>query len=437
MNRRASQIHDRVARVSAFGLLLLISFASCTSASDPSDAAVASMSITTAIETDHQTGLLGAQLAKPLQARVLRNGAPVSGVSIVWSTAFGVVQPATSITDASGVASAGWTLGALDSDNALTSAVAIAAIANAPAKATTFAATISGDLTLELLPGSDQQSATVGTSLPNPLRVRARTLGQPRPGLEVRWTGVVDGVVKTSVTNSEGVATMGWTLPGRSDRYTAVASLDAIPRRGLPIVATAVPGAVDHLRVVSGDAQTTPLNSFAFAPLIVAAFDEYANPVSGVPTSWTIESGPGSLQGADAYTGLSGLSTTTVRPTGALGAIRVTATIGSASSTFRLFTTEAEYRVTLWTNSYEFSSAQNGSSSAVDTLPVGSQMVWTLSPFDYDFHTVTFFDDPANLGQFPFPYANPSQVRVRFTKPGVYRYRDEGYGIEGRVDVVP
>jgi plastocyanin len=78
-----------------------------------------------------------------------------------------------------------------------------------------------------------------------------------------------------------------------------------------------------------------------------------------------------------------------------------------------------------------FVSLHNGSTPAIDTVPVGATVAWALSPFDYDDHNVTSVGLPALPGGGGFPYAVQSQVRITFTQPGVYRYRDtfsEGTG---------
>ena len=60
---------------------------------------------------DSQNDTIGARLINPLRVLVMRGGAPVSGVSVTWAPAAGSVTPASSISDATGIAQATWTLG--------------------------------------------------------------------------------------------------------------------------------------------------------------------------------------------------------------------------------------------------------------------------------------------------------------------------------------
>ena len=68
-------------------------------------------------------------------------------------------------------------------------------------------------------------------------------------------------------------------------------------------------------------------------------------------------------------------------------------------------------------------SRENGSSPAVDTIPAGRTIVWTLE-FDYDLHGVAPVGDPTFQGGGDFPYANPSTISVTFSAPGTYHYAD-------------
>lgn len=88
---------------------------------------------------DAQPGVAGEVLAAPLLVRVTRNGAPVPGVSITFSSSTGVVEPATATTSHEGVADARWTLPA---DEALMAAPRVVArfTSGAPADSVVFTA---------------------------------------------------------------------------------------------------------------------------------------------------------------------------------------------------------------------------------------------------------------------------------------------------------
>jgi len=60
---------------------------------------------------DLQTGSPGQPLPSPLRVLVTRNAEPVAGTRVAWSPTTGSLNPASSTTDASGVATTVWTLG--------------------------------------------------------------------------------------------------------------------------------------------------------------------------------------------------------------------------------------------------------------------------------------------------------------------------------------
>ena len=72
---------------------------------------------------------------------------------------------------------------------------------------------------------------------------------------------------------------------------------------------------------------------------------------------------------------------------------------------------------------FAFISSQNHTTSpAVDTIPAGRTMTWTLE-FDYDQHGVASVGQPAFEGG-DFPYTAVPTISVTFTTPGTYHYAD-------------
>lgn len=91
--------------------------------------------------------------------------------------------------------------------------------------------------------------------------------------------------------------------------------------------------------------------------------------------------------------------------------------------------------VLLSTNeNYRFLSPRNGSSPEVDTIPVGGTLTWRLDPFDYDEHRMETSGGTL-VGSGMFPYAEPSEVRVRYLTHGTFEYIDRVYGGRGVVVV--
>lgn len=61
--------------------------------------------------TDEQSGVVGTTLTQALRVTVRADGAPTAGVTVTWQVSGGSIAPASSTTDAAGIATATWTLG--------------------------------------------------------------------------------------------------------------------------------------------------------------------------------------------------------------------------------------------------------------------------------------------------------------------------------------
>ena len=73
--------------------------------------ATAPVTVTVDAATDAQIGVVGAALTQPLRVSVRSDGTPSAGVAVTWAVSGGSIAPASSVTDATGIASATWTLG--------------------------------------------------------------------------------------------------------------------------------------------------------------------------------------------------------------------------------------------------------------------------------------------------------------------------------------
>jgi plastocyanin len=58
---------------------------------------------------DEQVGVAGRPLPEDLRARVTRDGKPVEGVTVYWTTMQGTMNPTEAVTDADGVSASRWT----------------------------------------------------------------------------------------------------------------------------------------------------------------------------------------------------------------------------------------------------------------------------------------------------------------------------------------
>jgi plastocyanin len=58
---------------------------------------------------DRQVGVAGSPLPQDLRARVLRDGRPVVGVTVYWTTMQGTMDPPEAVTDSAGISGSKWT----------------------------------------------------------------------------------------------------------------------------------------------------------------------------------------------------------------------------------------------------------------------------------------------------------------------------------------
>ena len=170
---------------------------------------------------NNQTGPLSELLGTPLAVLVHdAYGNPVPGVNVAWAvvTGSGSLANATTLTDANGIATEGWTLGSVA--GLQTVSATAAGLANAPV---TFSATASGLLGAVSITklGGDNQSGILGLGgilLANPLTVLVTDVnGNPVSGTTVNWivsAGSASLGAASSTTNSSGIATNSVTLLG-------------------------------------------------------------------------------------------------------------------------------------------------------------------------------------------------------------------------------
>jgi hypothetical protein len=187
----------------------------------------------TAVSGDGQSALVGAELADPLVVRVTDGfGNPIPGVDIAWTVdAGGAVSDETTPTGSDGLASVRRTLGpSAGIQHTLASAPGLA---GSPVEFS-HTATAGSATVLEPISG-DGQSALVGTSLADPLVVRAHDAsGNPVAGLAVAWVVGEGGgslAPATSVTGGDGLASTRWTLgaaPGRNSATAVVSGVGTV-----------------------------------------------------------------------------------------------------------------------------------------------------------------------------------------------------------------
>lgn len=223
----------------------------------------------------------------------------------------------------------GWLAAALDSVGA-PATLALTPSTGAVTTAGTYAATVwisgldadnspaSVRVTLRVTGGApadvtindgDGQSAVVGSAVATaPSVLVTDAFGNPVQGVTVAFaiTGGGGSLTAASpVTNASGVARVGsWTLGTTAGANALGATVSGVA----PVTfgATGTPGPVDGLAVSGGDNQSAVAGfEVAVAPSVVA-IDAFGNGVSGVPVTFEVESGGGSITGASAVTAADG-----------------------------------------------------------------------------------------------------------------------------------
>lgn len=182
----------------------------------------------TRVSPDSVSSPAGAPLADSLAVLVRdANGNPVPGAPVVWTVVRGggSVSPATSTTDAAGIARTAWTLGlVLDTTQVVQAAAGMSLTTEFRARATIPMGSV-----IEKVSG-DNQTVFVGDTLPEPLVVRVRTsLGVPLPGVTVTWTRS-DGTLsaQTTVTDANAEAQVRWVAGSTPGTQTATATAEGV-----------------------------------------------------------------------------------------------------------------------------------------------------------------------------------------------------------------
>jgi plastocyanin len=157
--------------------------------------------------TDGQTGVVGTALRLPLRVRVTSEGAAKAGMMVHWHPTAGSMSPATSTTDAQGIAVAVWTLGTVPGSGKVE-----VTVDDAPSPVTFFTALARpGPVAALAVFGDSAVALPVNHASWHPLAVRVEDrYGNGIPGQAVTWTvqqGPVSLVEIDGNSNSDGVST--------------------------------------------------------------------------------------------------------------------------------------------------------------------------------------------------------------------------------------
>jgi plastocyanin len=188
---------------------------------------------------DAQNGTVGQPLATPLQVLVTESGTPSSGNTVTWSTTVpgGSLDPASTSTDANGIASSSWTLGTVSGSQS-----ARAALSGATGSPVTFTATAAPGAAASFSKvGGDGQTGEIGTQLGAAVQAKASDqFGNGVPGVDVTWAVTGGTPSATTVpTDGSGISAVNVILGGTAGPVTITATAGGLTGSPLTFNATA------------------------------------------------------------------------------------------------------------------------------------------------------------------------------------------------------
>jgi adhesin/invasin len=158
----------------------------------------------------------------------------------------------------------------------------------------------------------DNQQATVGTQLPQQLRVRVLDrLGSPIQGMQVHFVMSANGgeiSVFNGLSNADGDVETTWTLGTLAAAHTVTASVNGVEGATAVFGANAAAGPPASLQKVTGDGQMAMVGTLLAALPTVRVVDAHGNAVAGASVAFQVVDGGGSVSGAPPSTNESGLA---------------------------------------------------------------------------------------------------------------------------------
>jgi len=282
-----------------------------------------------------QSSFVGALLPAPFVVRAAdQDGVPVPGVKVNWSVASGggTVSPAETVSDADGIASTTYRLGATLGQQTVQAAIPggqpVTFTANASAAPASQISIVSGD----------DQTGVVRTTLPGALTVKVSdAFGNAKEGITVFFTVLLgNGTLSssTAVSSATGIASVTWTLGPLASTQRVSATIPGVA----PAIfdATALPGPPALVVLVSGNNQVAQPGALLPDSLVVRVTDQYENPVKDVSVAWVPGTDAGTVSPATGKTDLVGRAATSWTLGATSGPKEIRATVqGIAPATFR------------------------------------------------------------------------------------------------------
>lgn len=271
----------------------------------------------------------------------------------------------------------------------------------------------------------DDQRATVGQPLANPIQVVVTENGSPSTGVTVTWSTTAGGSLTppSGPTGADGVASTGWTLGTTSGSQTASATLTGATGSPVTFTATAIAGPAAAFAKAGGDAQTGQIGSQLALPVQARVTDQFGNGVPEVDVGWAASGGT-TLSAGTVATNAAGISAVRVTLGGTAEPITITATAGGLTGPPLTFTATATAAPTTGA----ISLSNNSFSPSTITVAAGTTVVWTWSSAATNHNVAPDGTMPTRSG----PLVNgPTTYEFRFDTPGTYGYHCELHGAPG------
>lgn len=212
-------------RTLGFALLAVLAIAACShdSTTAPSSGNTANgFSIVADSASIGQSALIGTALT--MSVHVTKDSQPAPGILVTWSVTdgHGSVSPATSTTDANGVATTQWTMGdTASANNTLSASISGAAVSIA---ATSFG----GPATSMTKVSTDSQTVVAGAAVPITIRALDK-FTNPVPNVTVNWSATGGTLsAPTSATGFSGNATTNFVSPMTPGTYNITATIPGV-----------------------------------------------------------------------------------------------------------------------------------------------------------------------------------------------------------------
>ena len=275
-----------------YRLLLLLPLALCAcKGTEPFVPTPTSMSLSTTSLTFHSLGTTKQVLAVVLDQK----GDTIPGAHVAWSSSTPAIAAVDSFGRITSVTSGAATIKAASATNGGVFAAVTVSVAQVPAQ---FFKT-----------AGDGQTATVGTSVAAPLKVRlADSSFAGVAGAIVTFVVSQGGgtTVAADTTDASGTASTSWQLGTKSGVDTVTATITGGAFASLKFTASAHAGAPVAMSIQAGDGETAHAGTAVAVAPAVQLKDAFNNPVSGVVVSFSVTAGGGLVVAPTVTTDTSG-----------------------------------------------------------------------------------------------------------------------------------